>query len=101
MFDNGNHKRGYSRILALDLDEQNKICVPVFDIKLSKLQTTYRMGSVRMIDDEHMLVCSPKKILYLSIYNTKGEMVWEMSGTKDSYKAFYLSRELIENERWF
>ena len=101
MFDNGTHLRGYSRVLALDIDVENFICRPVTDIKLGPSQTTYRMGSVRMIDSDHMLVCSPKKILSLTVYNSRGELVWGASGTRDSYKAYYLPKDRIENMRWF
>lgn len=101
VFDNGNHLRGYSRILALNVDEQNFTCFPVIGISLGTLQTTFRMGSVQMIDSEHMLVCSPKKILNLTVYTANGDIVWEASGTKDSYKAYYLPKEKIENSRWF
>lgn len=101
MFDNGNYHRGYSRILALDLDEQKFMWFPIIDIKLDQSQTTYRMDSVNMIDYQHVLVCSPKKILNLSIFNIQGDNVWEISGTKGSYKAYYLSKDKIENKRWF
>ncbi len=101
MFDNGNFHRGYSRILSLDLNEQKFTCSPVIDFILDDSQTTFRMGSVHMVDNEHILVCSPKKLLTLSILNVNGETVWKVSSSRDSYKAFIIPKEKIENKRWF
>jgi len=101
MFDNGNAKRGYSRVLAFELDEKNFRVHPAWEIVLDPSQTTYRMGSAQMVDKNHVLVCSPKKMLTLSIINTSGETVWKVTGSKDSYKAYYISRERIENKKWF
>ncbi|MBS0000076.1 MAG: aryl-sulfate sulfotransferase [Cyclobacteriaceae bacterium] len=101
MFDNGNAQRGYSRVLALEIDEENYEVRPVIDIKLDQSGTTFRMGSARMIDHQHILVCSPKKLLTLSILDKNGETVWRLSGTKDSYKACYIPGNRIDNKKWF
>jgi hypothetical protein len=101
MFDNGNFQRGYSRVLSLEVNKEKHVCSPVINIKLDQSQSTFRMGSVHMMDNNHMLVCSPKKLLTLSILNRQGETVWKVSGSRDSYKAFIIPKEKIENTRWF
>ena len=101
MFDNGNAQRGYSRVLSLEVDEKNFVVRPVVDIRLDDSGTTFRMGSARMIDERHILVCSPKKLLTLTIIDLDGNTVWKVSGTRDSYKAYYIPQERIEQKKWF
>jgi arylsulfate sulfotransferase len=101
MFDNGNYRRGYSRVLSLDLDERNLTCSSVLDLKLDSSHTAFRMGSVHMADGRHSLVCSPKKFLALFIIDDGGAIVWNARGSRDSYKAYIIPKEKIENTRWF
>jgi hypothetical protein len=101
MFDNGMNDRGYSRILSLCFDKYNHKWESVLNLKLDEDHTTYRMGSARFIDDEHILVSSPKRHMQLSIFTIEGEMEWNVSSNKSSYRAIYLEPGILNKKRWF
>ncbi len=101
MFDNGLHQRGFSRIISFKMDEDKTLWEPVLNLELDQEHTTFRMGSARFIDDQHLLVSSPKRHMKLSIINTKGDIVWSVKSDKSSYRAIYLEREVLDNKRWF
>lgn len=101
MFDNGLNNRGFSRILSLKIDEKQLRCTPVMDIHLDKEHTTFRMGSARFIDNNHILVCSPKRFMQVTIFNTHGDILWNVLSSKSSYRAIYLDPEILHHHRWF
>lgn len=101
IFDNGTAKRGYSSVKAFTMDERNKTCHATINIKLGKDLFTARMGSGYLIDDEHVLVCSPMKNVTLAIYDMAGNEVWKAEGSMPSYRALYTDAGDIENARPF
>jgi hypothetical protein len=101
MFDNGMNDRRYSRILSIRLDEPQHRWYPVLNIMLDRNHQTFRMGSVRYIDDQHMLVSSPKRNMQISIITIDGEVVWNARSDKSSYRAIYLKPEIIRHKKWF
>lgn len=101
MFDNGINDRGFSRILSIEFDESKKQWHPVLNIKLDKDHHTFRMGSARYIDDEHILISSPKRHMQISIINEEGNIVWNAVSNKSSYRAIYIDPEIIKHRKWF
>jgi hypothetical protein len=98
-FDNGNDSRGASRVVSYQLDEITKHALVKLSIPLDKSMTTFRMGSAYFIEENHILVCSPKKLLGLGIYDLNGNQVWKASGEFDSYRALYIPQKDIENTK--
>ncbi len=101
LFDNGNTKRGYSTVKSFKLNEKNKTYKALINFELDKNIFTARMGSAYMINDEHILVCSPMKKVKLLIYDTKGNELWKVRGSMASYRALYLNANEIENPKPF
>jgi len=101
LFDNGSTKRGYSTVKSFSIDEKNKTYVAGISFKLGKDLFTARMGSAYMMDDEHILVCSPMKKVKLLIYDTNGNELWKVRGSLASYRALYLNADEIENPQPF
>lgn len=101
VFDNGNSERGNSRIMSYKMDEESMIAESNINFMLDKSMTTFRMGSGYMIDEDHVLVCSPKKRLGLAIYDVEGKMLWKVNGSYDSYRAIYIDPSEIENSKPF
>jgi len=101
MFDNGMKDRGYSRIASYIYNNIDDVWEPAINIKLDEKETTFRMGSAYHIDENHILVCSPKKLLNLSIYTRSGELVWKLNGDFGSYRALYIPKKDIEEKPYF
>ena len=101
MFDNGLINRGFSRILSFKYNKNLNHWEPVLNIKLDKDHTTFRMGSARFIDNEHILVSSPKRFMQISVINTGGEILWNVMSNKSSYRAIYLEPGILYKRKWF
>ncbi len=101
LFDNGTVRRGYSGVRSFKLDEKNKHCEPVISFKLLKEFFTARMGSAYLMDDRHVLVCSPMKYVLLGVFDEQGKEVWKVKGSSPSYRALYIDPAKIENARPF
>jgi len=101
MFDNGLINRGFSRILSLKLNEKQLRWKSEIDIHLDKEHTTFRMGSARFIDENHILVSSPKRFMQISIMDTNGNILWNVLSNKSSYRAIYLDPEILHHHKWF
>jgi hypothetical protein len=101
MFDNGLNNRGFSRILSLKLYEKQLRWESEIDIHLDKEHTTFRMGSARFIDKDHILVGSPKRFMQISIMDTNGNILWNVLSNKSSYRAIYLDQKILHHHRWF
>ncbi len=101
LFDNGTVKRGYSSVRSFKMDEKAKTCRPVISFKLPKEFFTARMGSAYLIDDRHVLVCSPMKYVRLGVFDDRGKELWKVEGSSPSYRALYFEAEEIENPRPF
>ncbi len=101
LFDNGTVRRGYSAVRSFKIDEKNKKCRPVISFRLPREFFTARMGSAYLMDDSHVLVCSPMKYVLLGVFDDKGNELWKAKGSMPSYRALYIEPGKLENPKPF
>lgn len=91
MFDNGHAQfRSISRVLSIKINEVERTATLKVIIDLPEDYTSYRMGSAYLMNEDHVLVCSAKKLMSLAVFNVhSGKLLWEVKANKDSYRAIY------------
>ncbi|MDH4057183.1 MAG: aryl-sulfate sulfotransferase [Cyclobacteriaceae bacterium] len=98
IFDNGNPRiRDYSRILGFIIDEGSGVAKTEFVIDLPKEIASYRMGSGYQVGNDRFLVCTSTRSMTLSIVNTKGEILWKVGGSQNSFRAYFIKNPFVIN----
>jgi hypothetical protein len=59
------------------------------------------MGSADLIDAGRVLVCSPKKQLFLAVYTVEGVEIWRAWASHDSLRAIYVPAPMIRPAKPF
>ena len=59
------------------------------------------MGSAHLVDDQRVLICSPRKQLYLAVYTTDGRQLWKAWASHDTLRAIYVTKEAIRPPKPF
>lgn len=91
MFDNGDLKlRPNSRIVSLEIDEDNRSAKLMNLVILPRSLSSYRMCSAYSIELGKYLVCTSRKDATIAIVNDSGKILWKVVGDNSSYRAYYL-----------
>ena len=90
-YENGTSKRGYSRVLAYRVNEEDKTAELVKNIKLPASLTSFFQSSVYMIDNSHILVHSSNKN-NTAILDCNGKIVWQIEVGDNSFRAQYIPK---------
>jgi arylsulfate sulfotransferase len=91
MFDNGSKAaRPNSRVLSFTLDEKNMKAKTIVNVELPLELSAYRMCSAELIEEGKYLVCTTRKGGTLSVVNDRGDILWKVSLSTPSYRAYYL-----------
>lgn len=91
LFDNGERKiRPESRVLAFDIDEQNRQAVLKTNVVLPRELSAEKMCSAVVISPGKYLVCTTKKNGIITVVNDKAEVLWRVDLSSPSYRAYYV-----------
>jgi arylsulfate sulfotransferase len=101
LFDNGGNERPTTRIISFQVDEEKMRVDTNWSFDVDQELHTRRMGSADLIDAGRVLVCSPKKQLFLAVYTVEGVEIWRAWASHDSLRAIYVPAPMIRPAKPF
>ena len=101
LFDNGSPERAITRVISFRIHEKERRVDTNWSFTLDEDLHTRRMGSAQLIDDKRLLICSPRKQLFLAVYTTDGVLLWKAWASHDTLRAIYVPKEALRPPKPF